>query len=158
MRSRKTGTIINISSISGRLAQPGSGYYSAPKFALEGMSDALRKELKPLGIQVMVVEPGAFRTSFAGRSLQGTKHVIEGYQDTVGPRRKGNDRSDGTQQGDPAKAARIIIDLVESKDMPFRLILGSDALNIARTELNAQIEELEAWKALSITTSFDTAG
>jgi hypothetical protein len=92
MRARRAGTILNISSIAGRLAAPGSGYYSASKFAVEGMSDALRKEVGPLGIRVMIVEPGAFRTDFAGRSLQQAKASIGDYAATAGPRRKENDR------------------------------------------------------------------
>ena len=104
MRARRRGTILNVSSIAGRWSMPASGYYSATKFALEGMSDALRKEVGPLGIRVVVVDPGAMRTDFAGRSLQQTNTVIDDYADTVGPRRKENDRSDGTQPGDPARA------------------------------------------------------
>jgi NADP-dependent 3-hydroxy acid dehydrogenase YdfG len=95
MRARRSGTIVNVSSIAGRLASPGSGHYSASKFAVEGVSDALRKEVGPLGIRVMIVEPGAFRTNFAGRSLQQVKANIGDYGKTAGPRRKENDRTHG---------------------------------------------------------------
>ncbi|WP_454622068.1 oxidoreductase [Bradyrhizobium cenepequi] len=154
MRARRSGTIINLSSIAGRLAAPGSGYYSASKFAVEGMSDALRKELAPLSIRVIVVEPGAFRTDFAGRSLHQAKAKIEDYAPTAGPRRKENDPTDGTQQGDPDKAARVLIDVVGRQIVPFRLLLGSDAVRNARVELDAQRAELEAWEDVSTSTDF----
>lgn len=156
MRARRSGTIVNLSSIAGRLAAPGSGYYSASKFAVEGMSDALRKELSPLGIRVIVVEPGAFRTDFAGRSLRQAKAKIEDYASTAGPRRKENDKTDGTQQGDPDKAARLLIDVVGRTDTPFRMLLGSDALKNARAELDAQRAELDAWQDVSTSTDFPT--
>ena len=156
MRARRSGTIVNLSSIAGRLAAPGSGYYSATKFAVEGMSDALRKELAPLGIRVIVVEPGAFRTDFAGRSLHQAKARIDDYASTAGPRRKENDKMHGTQQGDPDKAARVLIDVVGQTNPPFRLLLGSDALKNARSELDAQRTELEAWRDVSTSTDFPT--
>ncbi|WP_158829827.1 oxidoreductase [Mucilaginibacter lacusdianchii] len=155
MRSRKSGTILVVSSIGGRFSQPASGYYSAAKFALEGMSDALRKEVAPLGIRTIVIEPGAFRTDFAGRSLQGAKTEIADYAETVGPRRKENDKSHGTQPGDPQKAARTIIEITESEKIPFRLLLGSDAIQTITKELDAQKQELEDWKGVSLTTDYE---
>jgi len=154
MRNRKSGTIFNVSSIGGRYSSPGSGYYSAAKYALEGMSDALRKELSPLGIRVITIEPGAFRTDFAGRSLQGAKTNIADYEKTVGPRRKENDNSSGTQPGDPDKAAQVIIELEERPDVPFRILLGTDAIKIISQELEAQKQELESWKQISIKTDY----
>lgn len=154
MRARRSGTIVNLSSIAGRLAAPGSGYYSASKFAVEGMSDALRKESAPLGIRVIVVESGAFRTDFAGRSLHQAKTSIGDYASTAGPRRKENDTTDGTQQGDPARGARVLVDVVGRTDPPFRLLLGSDAVKNARAELDAQRAELEAWESISTSTDF----
>jgi NAD(P)-dependent dehydrogenase (short-subunit alcohol dehydrogenase family) len=154
MRSRQSGTIINVSSIGGRYAAPGSGYYSAAKFAVEGMSDALRKEVAPLGIKVTVVEPGAFRTEFAGRSLKGSQIEIDDYKETVGPRRKQNDKTSGTQQGDPQKAAQAIIKIVEGDKVPFRLLLGSDAIDGIRKELRSQQQELEDWLELSLSTDY----
>jgi NAD(P)-dependent dehydrogenase (short-subunit alcohol dehydrogenase family) len=154
MRARRSGEIVNVSSIAGRLAAPGSGFYSAAKFAVEGMSDALRKEVAPLGIRVMVVEPGAFRTDFAGRSLQQAKANIADYASTSGPRRKENDKSHGTQPGDPARAARVLIELVEAPAHPFRLLLGSDAIKIVGAEIDSQREEIQAWKETSISTDF----
>ena len=154
MRARRRGAILNVSSIAGRLALPGSGYYSATKFAIEGMSDALRKEVGPLGIRVVVVDSGAFRTDFSGRSLEQAKANIADYADTAGPRRKENDKTDGTQPGDPARAARVLIKAVEGETAPFRLLLGSDAVRIVKAELEAQRQEIEDWKELSVTTDF----
>jgi NADP-dependent 3-hydroxy acid dehydrogenase YdfG len=154
MRSRKSGTIMNLSSIGGRFAAPGSGYYSATKFAVEGMSDALRKEVGPLSIKVILIEPGAFRTDFAGRSLTQSKEVIADYERTAGQRRKEKDTSSGTQPGNPAKAAKVIIQVQEGEDVPFRLLLGSDAIKTTRAELENQIKEIDAWEAISITTDF----
>ena len=158
MRARREGTIVNISSIAGRRAAPGSGYYSASKFAVEGMSDALRREVGPLGIRVMVVEPGAFRTDFAGRSLQQAQVNIADYAPTVGPRRKENDRTHGTQPGDPARAAQAIIQTVGGAELPFRLLLGSDAIAVIGEELAEQQRELDRWQNVSLTTDFSAPG
>lgn len=154
MRARRTGTIVNISSIAGQLSVAGSGYYSATKFALEGLSEALRKELAPLGIRVLIVEPGALRTDFSGRSLRGSRIAIDDYAETVGPRRKENDRSDGTQRGDPAKAARALLDIVNAAEMPARLLLGSDAVEIVAAELSARLAEIERWTPISNSIDF----
>ncbi|MEU9286586.1 oxidoreductase [Streptomyces sp. NPDC048275] len=154
MRERRSGAIVNVSSIAGRLAMPGSGYYSATKFALGGLSDALRKEVAPLGIKVVLVEPGVFRTDFAGRSLQQSSTAIANYDGTAGLRRKENDITHGRQPGDPARAARAIIDAVDAGEAPFRLLLGSDAIETVGNELHAQIEELQAWKETSVGTDF----
>jgi NAD(P)-dependent dehydrogenase (short-subunit alcohol dehydrogenase family) len=157
MRSRRKGCIVNISSIAGRMALPGSGYYSATKFAVAGISDALRKEVAPLGIRVMLVEPGAFRTDFSGRSLQQSPLRIADYDETAGRRRKENDSSDGHQAGDPARGAHAIIDTVTAGIMPFRLLLGSDAISIIQAGLDEQQRELDAWKAISLGTDFPPA-
>lgn len=154
MRARKRGSILNVSSIAGRLAAPGSGYYSATKFAVEGLSDALRKEVGPLGIRVMVVEPGAFRTDFAGRSLQQSGSKIEDYAPTAGPRRKENDKTHGTQPGDPERAAQALIKVVGGSKLPFRLLLGSDAVKIVGAEADAQRQEITDWTEVSISTDF----
>lgn len=154
MRSRPSGTILNLSSIAGRLAAPGSGYYSASKFAVGGMSDALRKELAPLGIRVTIIEPGAFRTDFAGRSLQQAKTKINDYAMTAGPRRKENDKTHGTQPGDPKRAAAALLDLVARSELPARLLLGSDAIKIVGGEVDNQRREIDAWKDLSASSDF----
>jgi NAD(P)-dependent dehydrogenase (short-subunit alcohol dehydrogenase family) len=118
MRNRRRGHIINISSTAGRMAQPGSGFYSATKFAVGGLSDALRKELKPLGIHVTVVEPSGFRTDFAGRSLQQSKRTIDDYDATAGARRKERTNSHGRQPGDPVRAAAALIQITQFGSPP----------------------------------------
>jgi NAD(P)-dependent dehydrogenase (short-subunit alcohol dehydrogenase family) len=118
------------------------------------MSDGLNREVGPLGIRVLVVVPGAFRTDFSGRSLLQSRTVIDDYADTAGRRRKENDQMHGTQPGDPARAARAIITAVEAERAPFRLLLGSDALVVVREELRGRLEEMDAWEGLSATTDF----
>lgn len=158
MRARRAGTIINISSIAGRLSNPGSGYYSATKFALEGLSYGLRMEVAPLGIRVVIVEPGAFRTDFAGRSLQQSATGIEDYATTAGLRRKENDHTDGKQLGDPARAAQAILTLAQSETLPLRVVLGTDAITVIETELERQHAELDAMRELSASTDFPEGG
>lgn len=152
MRARRSGAVVNVSSIGARVCPPGSGYYAAVKAALEGMSGSLRQELAPLGIAVMAVEPGGFRTDFAGRSLTGAAEPIADYAETVGPRRKENDTVHGTQPGDPARAAQAMITAVTSPEPPALLLLGTDALTAAGAVLDAQRAELEAWRELSAST------
>jgi len=154
MRARRQGTIVNFSSIAAQFFNPGSGYYSAAKMAQEGISLTLKMEVEPLGIRVMVIEPGAFRTDFAGRSLKGARTEISDYADTVGPRRKENDRTDGTQPGDPARAATLIVETVAKPKLPMRLLLGSDAVTIVRKGLNTQLAEIDAAQAASQGTDF----
>ncbi|MDO6416297.1 oxidoreductase [Sphingomonas sp. BIUV-7] len=154
MRARRQGTIVNFSSIAAQFVNPGSGYYSGAKMAQEGITLTLKTEVEPLGIRVLVIEPGAFRTDFAGRSLKGAKHAIGDYEATVGPRRKENDRSDGTQPGDPARAAQLILDTVAKPELPMRLLLGSDAVKIVRKGLQAQLDEIDAAEAASKGTDF----
>lgn len=154
MRERGDGTIVNVSSIAGRTSQPGSGYYSATKFALEGASDALSKEVAPLGVRVIIVEPGGFRTDFAGRSLTQSSEPISDYADTAGLRRIENSTTHGTQPGDPVRAAHAILQVVESADPPLRLLLGSDALRRAEGELVSQRAEIDAWVEVTRGTDF----
>src|SRR4051794_38861810 len=152
MRARRHGAIVNISSIGARICPAGSGYYSASKSALEGMSGALRKELAPLGISVTVVEPGAFRTDFAGRSLQQSATIIDDYAETAGKRRKEVDTAHGSQPGDPARAAQAIITAVEADEPPALLMLGPDALKAIRGVIDAQLAELKDWENTSLST------
>jgi NAD(P)-dependent dehydrogenase (short-subunit alcohol dehydrogenase family) len=154
MRARRSGAIVNVSSIGARIRPPGSGYYSAAKSALEGMSGSLRKELEPLGITVTAVEPGAFRTDFAGRSLTQSATVIDDYADTAGQRRKEHDTTHGTQPGDPARAAEALITSVGSGRPPALLLLGSDAVTVIGKALDDERAELEAWRDLSAGTDY----
>ncbi len=147
MRARRSGAIVNISSVAAVFSFPGSGYYSATKFALEGLSEGLRKEVEPLGIRVLLVEPGAFRTDFAGRSLRQSAVPIDDYAATAGVRRKEHDQSSGAQPGDPDRAAQAIIAAVEGPEPPFRLVLGSDAVDLVRAALLARLAELDAGEA-----------
>lgn len=155
MRARRSGAIVNISSIGVQLTPMGSGYYSAAKAAIEGMSGALRHELAPLGISVTVIEPGAFRTDFAGRSLAQSASVIDDYADTAGQRRKEHDTMHGTQPGDPDKAAAAIIEAVESGKAPAFLLLGADALGAYRYIADRRTKEIAKWERLTTSTDFD---
>jgi NAD(P)-dependent dehydrogenase (short-subunit alcohol dehydrogenase family) len=154
MRARRSGAIVNISSIGATVTPVGSGYYAAVKAAIEGMSGALRGELEPLGISVTVVEPGAFRTDFAGRSLTQSATVIDDYAGTAGQRRKENDTMHGSQAGDPAKAGAAIIAAVESTEPPAFLLLGPDALGLYRYIAERRATEIGKWEQLTSGTDF----
>ncbi len=154
MRARRSGAIVNISSIGAQLTPVGSGYYSAAKAAIEGISGALRGELAPLGISVTIVEPGAFRTDFAGRSLVQSATAIDDYAATAGQRRKENDTMHGNQPGDPAKAGNAIIAAVESPESPAFLLLGPDALAAYRYRADARAAEISQWEELTSSTDF----
>jgi NAD(P)-dependent dehydrogenase (short-subunit alcohol dehydrogenase family) len=156
MRGRRSGAIVNISSIGAQLAAVGSGYYAAAKAAIEGLSGALRGELAPLGISVTVVEPGAFRTDFAGRSLAQSVTVIDDYAATAGQRRKEHDTMDGNQPGDPAKAGAAIMAAVESAEPPAFLLLGTDALALYRYVADGRAKEIANWERLTTSTDFDS--
>jgi NAD(P)-dependent dehydrogenase (short-subunit alcohol dehydrogenase family) len=155
MRANRSGSILNISSIGARITPPGSGYYSATKAALEGLSGSLHKELKPLGINVTVVEPGAFRTDFAGRSLTQSATPIGDYAETAGKRRKEHDTMHGTQPGDPAKAAEAIVTVAESAEPPALLVLGQDAFDAFGWVAQSERADLDRWRDLSLSTAID---
>ena len=155
MRARRSGSIVNISSIGARITPAGSGFYAATKAALEGISGSLRRELEPLGINVTVIEPGAFRTDFAGRSLTQSAAPIEDYAETAGKRRKENDTMDGNQPGDPAKAAEAILAIVESPNPPSLVVLGEDAFGAFTAVAEAQRAELDQWRDLSVSTAIN---
>ncbi|MDN6491032.1 MAG: short-chain dehydrogenase/reductase, partial [Yaniella sp.] len=116
---------------------------------------ALRQEVEPLGIRVAIVQPGGFRTDFAGRSLQQSTEPLEVYAATAGKRRKEYDTIDGRQAGDPAQAARAIMTLAESEQPPMRLILGREALKLAEVDLNQQLDDLMDWESVSLSTDFN---
>jgi NAD(P)-dependent dehydrogenase (short-subunit alcohol dehydrogenase family) len=154
MRDRRSGAIVNISSIGARIMPAGSGYYAATKAALEGLSGSLAKELAPLGISVTAVEPGGFRTDFAGRSLTQSETAIPDYAETAGKRRKENDTVHGTQPGNPGLAAEAIITLVEAPNTPTFVLLGSDAVAGYESAARAQQDEVDTWRDLSTSTDF----
>jgi NAD(P)-dependent dehydrogenase (short-subunit alcohol dehydrogenase family) len=155
MRAKRAGAILNISSIGARISPAGSGYYSATKAALEGLSGSLHKELQPLGINVTVIEPGAFRTDFAGRSLIQSATAIPDYAETAGKRRKENDTVHGTQPGDPAKAAEAILAIVESANPPALMVLGKDAFDAFAAVAQTERTELGQWRDLSLSTGIE---
>jgi NAD(P)-dependent dehydrogenase (short-subunit alcohol dehydrogenase family) len=138
MRQRRKGFIINISSLAGLRSAPALGFYNATKFAVEGLSGALRQEVEPLGIKVMVVEPSGFRTDWAGRSANESKKQIAGYAKTAGKLRRELRNDSGKQPGDPVRAAQAIIHAVESPKPPRHLLLGNDSYEGAM----AMLEEL----------------
>lgn len=158
MREQKSGAIINITSIADIRATVASGYYSASKAALSLLSDALAKELRPLGIKVMVVQPGAFRTRFFGSSIRWGSRQIADYKDTVGKRRKEEGNGIDNQPGDPDKAGKVIVETIEKENYPSVLVLGSDAVQVARAVLKNRLKELEEYRKLSIQTDFQKSG
>ena len=154
MRARHTGHILNISSIGGLVANPSTGYYSATKFAVEAISESLAKEVEPLGIRVTAIEPGPFRTDWAGRSLKVAKGSITDYVDTAGVRsRQINERS-GKQPGDPVRAAEAMITIVEADQPPRNLFLGKIAFDMAREKLTYLSKSIDQWQALSVGADF----
>lgn len=156
MRKNHRGAIINLSSIAAVGSGVGSGYYAATKAALELISDALYQEVSPLGIKVMVVEPGAFRTRFFDDSLKGTQIQIDDYKDTAGKNRKENIVNRHDQPGDPLKGGRIIVETIERKDYPRTLLLGSGAVSFVQDKLKKKLAEIEQWETVSIQSDFDS--
>lgn len=154
MRERRGGHIVNISSLGGLIGFPGSGYYAASKFAVEGASEALSKEVEPLGIKVTLVEPGPFRTDFAGRSIRRSQYRIEDYAQTAGARIQNNIERSGKQPGDPERAARAIVGAVQSDEPPLRLLLGGDAPDAVREKLAGTLKEVEDWEGVTVDTDF----
>lgn len=151
-RQRRSGHIINITSMGGTITMPGIAYYCASKFALEGVSDTLSKELKPFNIFVTAVAPGSFRTDWAGRSMQRTPRSIADYDESFDPVRKAREEKSGKQLGDPQKAARAMLQLIASASPPAHLLLGSDALNLVRDALVQRLGDIEHWETLTRST------
>ena len=141
MRAQKSGAIVNVSSMGGFIGFPGSGYYAATKFAVEGLSEALSKEVAPLGIKVIIVEPGPFRTDWAGRSLKTPKKPIDAYAETAHARRRQIQGISGVQAGDPVRASEAIIAAVEQEGSPLRLPLGAAAYDAMGAEIEALRKE-----------------
>ena len=148
-RERRSGAIINFSSIGGLIGSPGWGFYNATKFAVEGLSEALYGELKPMGVHVMVVEPGPFRTDFLGRSGKEAGRQISDYQDTVGKTREYFKTQAGKQAGDPQRAVEAIVEAINSPEPPKHLLLGKLALTRFRKHIEEWSKELDKWQDLT---------
>ena len=156
-RQRKAGHILNVSSVGGFTAFPGTGIYCATKFAIEGYSEALAKEIAPLEIKLTLVEPGAFRTEFAGDSLATPDEQINDYEETAHKFVKMQEEMSGEQPGDPDKAAQAMIKVVESDNPPMRLVLGEDALKATRQKIETFQKELDEWEDVTLSTSYEDA-
>ncbi|SOB83802.1 oxidoreductase [Streptomyces sp. 1331.2] len=154
MRAQGSGAVVQMSSMGGRFSFPGVGAYSATKFALEGLSEALAQEVAGFGIKVLVVEPGAFRTGFAGGGALAHTTPIAAYEPVVGPVRTGLPDSDGKQPGDPTKAAAAILAALAAERTPLRLALGNDAVDAVLGQLDAARQEAEAWAEVGRGTDF----
>ncbi|MFC9328418.1 oxidoreductase [Kitasatospora sp. NPDC057015] len=155
MRRQRSGAVVQMSSMGGRFSFAGVGAYSATKFALEGLSEALALEVAPFGVKVLIVEPGSFRTGFAGGGALLQSAAIEAYAETVGPVREGLPQSDGLQPGDPAKAAAAVLAALADERTPLRLALGNDATDAILANQDAARAELLAWEPVSRGTDFD---
>jgi NAD(P)-dependent dehydrogenase (short-subunit alcohol dehydrogenase family) len=154
MRRRRRGHIVNITSMAGYVGMPGIAYYNGSKFALEGISEALAKEVAGLGIRVTAIAPGSFRTDWAGRSMVRSGRSIADYDAVFDPVRRRRMEYNGQQAGDPVKAARALLRIVESDDPPTHLLLGNDALRVVKQRLAQIGEEIQAWESLSRSTDF----
>jgi NAD(P)-dependent dehydrogenase (short-subunit alcohol dehydrogenase family) len=152
MRARRRGHILNITSMGGYITMPGIAYYCGSKFALEGISDTLAKEVQPFGIAVTAIAPGSFRTDWAGRSMRRTPRSIADYDALFDPVRKAREEKSGKQLGDPAKAARAILAIIEAEAPPAHLLLGSDALQLVRSRLAELRRDLDLWEEVTIST------
>jgi NAD(P)-dependent dehydrogenase (short-subunit alcohol dehydrogenase family) len=152
MRARRRGHIVNITSMGGYITMPGIAYYCGSKFALEGISDTLAREVRPFGIAVTAIAPGSFRTDWAGRSMQRSARSIADYDALFDPVRKAREAKSGKQPGDPAKAARAILAVIEADAPPTHLLLGSDALQLVRGKLADLGRDLDAWEEVSVST------
>ncbi|MBB5403800.1 NAD(P)-dependent dehydrogenase (short-subunit alcohol dehydrogenase family) [Paraburkholderia sp. JPY162] len=154
-RARKRGHIVNFSSVAGVIGIAGCSFYCASKHAVEGLSESLAQELHPFGIGVTLVEPGGFRTNFAGGSLKWSENELPDYSETVGQMRRYMSSYHGTQAGDPAKAAEAIVRAVSADAPPLRLPLGPDAVDVVRKKLASVQDNLETWLEVSSSTNFD---
>lgn len=152
MRQRRRGHIVNITSMGGYITMPGIAYYCASKFALEGISETLAKEVKGFGIAVTAVAPGSFRTDWAGRSMVRSARSIADYDPLFDPIRQARIDKSGKQLGDPDKAAQVILTLVEMADPPEHLLIGSDALGLVRAKLESTLASLERHEPLTRST------
>lgn len=156
MRRRRSGHIVNITSVGGFITFPGLGFYHGSKFALEGITESLAKEVKNLGIKVTAVKPGAFRTDWAGRSLARGERSISDYNELVGPLYAARRERDGKQPGDPEKAAKAILAVLNESAPPIHLLLGADAVQRVREKIGSLLDEIAAWERVSSSTNYGT--
>jgi NAD(P)-dependent dehydrogenase (short-subunit alcohol dehydrogenase family) len=154
MRQRRSGHIVNVTSMGGFITLPGIAYYHGSKFALEGISESLGKEVKPFGVHVTALAPGGFRTDWAGRSMVRAPRAIADYDAVMDPIRAGRQARHGNQLGDPAKAAEALLKLVAAENPPAHLFLGTDALKLVAEKLDALKAEIAAWEEVSRSTDF----
>ncbi len=154
MREQKSGLVVNISSIGGITSFAATGYYHGTKYAVEGISESLAIEVKPLGIDVLIVEPGPFRTNWAGPSIKQSATRIDAYADTAGERRKQTEARSGNQAGDPVRAAQAIIDAALSDTPPLRLLLGKAALELARKKVDLLKHDFDTWEKTTVGADF----
>lgn len=157
MRRRRAGTIVNISSVGGLRALPSLSFYAATKFAVEALSESLSREVAPLGVKVLIVEPGPFRTDWAGRSPGQSGTIIDDYAETAGAFRRTITGYSGQQPGDPERAARAIVMAVNATEPPLRLLLGKAALAGARQKLAELKTDFDAWAAVTEGADFPSA-
>ncbi|WP_256940215.1 oxidoreductase [Acetobacter malorum] len=148
-RERRSGFIVNVTSMGGLITMPGISYYCGSKFALQGISDVMRAEMAPFGVHVTALCPGSFRTDWAGRSMVRTERSIKDYDDLFDPIRAARHEKDGKQLGNPAKLAATVLQLVASDMPPPQLLLGSDALRLVRDRLSRMEREIEDWEELT---------
>lgn len=153
LRHQRSGHIVQISSVGGVVSTVGGGIYAGTKFSVEGVSEALAKEVAHLGIKITIVEPGPFRTDFSGRSMRRAK-PIEDYAESVGRAHERFLAMDGSQPNNPVRGAWAIIKAVEAKEPPLRLPLGPEAFQMIRGKLEEQRRELDAWEQLGVATAF----
>ena len=156
MRARRHGYIVNIASVGGIVGFAGSGYYAATKFAVEGLSESLAQEVEPLGIRVLLVEPGPFRTNF-GLSLKQSPHVITDYEQTAGKHRREIAEHSGKQAGDPARAAEAVIKAIQSPAPPRHLVLGHAGFDNVESQLRSMLQEVDLWKTTSLGADYPAA-
>ncbi|MGU3543484.1 oxidoreductase [Methylobacterium sp. A52T] len=157
MRAQRSGHILNITSVAGFVGFPASGYYAATKHAVEGFSDSLAAEVAPLGIRVTCIEPGPFRTDWAGRSLIQTPNAIPDYAETAGARLKATSEKSGTQAGDPVRAGEAMIRVIEMDNPPRHLVLGAWGYDAVTSRLKQRLAEIEAWRETSLGADYPQA-
>ncbi|AQS87927.1 short chain dehydrogenase [Neoasaia chiangmaiensis NBRC 101099] len=156
MREQRRGRIINVTSMGGFITMPGLSFYCGSKFALEGISEALGKEVAPFNIHITALAPGQFRTDWAGRSMDRSPRSIPDYDTVMTPLRAARQAKSGNQPGDPARAAQALLQLLAADNPPTRLFLGEDALDLVTAKLNAMQDDITRWNDLSRSTGFPT--